>query len=190
MSMKYSFIYSLASIFLFFVITPSYGQMSEPVISNSIADHEESGCCCSSDCQSRRMAVCEMWDREMPDGTQHGHLRYWSTGIYYYHRPYNAMHYRQHRARLQSTVRPYAPFEAQHGFSRGYQYAESNPSHLFRPLVREADPAKDEVDSFDASRVLEFADSVRYRHAKTAWDKKREQEKGKRIPARLSSHAK
>lgn len=128
-----------------------------------------------------KITLCDMWDRELPDGTQVGHQAYHSTGMYYYHRPYNASHYRQHRMRLQRyrhepIVDPSSNPERQRNFVAGFQYADSRPEHLFRPFVRQ--PAK--VDSIVTrptdSSVLEFADWRRYESAERAWLQTRDYE--------------
>lgn len=131
----------------------------------------------------------DMWDREHPDGTQHGHIAYPSNGMYYYRRPYNASHYRQHRIRLQQVLEVTESIGPQ--FNNGFQYVNPKENHLFRSQVRSADPKKDRVDPPTDSGVLEFADWRRYKAANMAWTKEMEEkqlEEG--TPARLSSHAK
>ena len=131
----------------------------------------------------------EMWNREHPDGTQHGHITYSSNGIYYYHRPYNGSHYRQHQMRLARSIE-HADLPKKR-FSEGFQYTDPQENHLFRLQVRSADPKKDAVDPPKESGVLEFADWNRFEAANLVWKKEQESKAPEEsTPARLSSHSK
>ena len=155
--------------------------------SATVADAQDSVCCgCGLIRNPRSITLRDMWDRDHPDGADHGHHTYQSTGTYYYHRPYNSSHYHQHRLRFQQRAGSESLSQEtipDRQFVEGFQYADSKKNHLFRPLVREAPDSLNRVRRPKDSGVLEFADWRRHESAKSEWSKNQAHEKAKSTTA-------